>query len=64
LKIRVAGYKSDIIIDGAVNAATLPIILGKRFKPDYAGIGSFLTKTANLEQAIKMLDSINEIVRV
>lgn len=63
-QLRIAGYKSDIIIDGAVNDKTLPVILGKKFVPDYAGIGSFLTKTKDLDKAIETLDSTPSLIRV
>ena len=62
-QLRDVGYKSDIIIDGAVNAKTLPVILGKKYVPDYAGAGSFLTRAKNLDEAISSLDTTAGVSR-
>lgn len=62
-QLRRAGYKLDIIIDGAVNTKTLPLILSRTFVPDYAGIGSFLTKSKNLAKTISELDATEGVTR-
>lgn len=43
-QLRKRGYRGEILIDGAVNDKTLPVILSKEYKPDVLGIGSFLSK--------------------
>jgi pentose-5-phosphate-3-epimerase len=56
-QLRKRGYKGEILIDGAVNNKTLPIILSKEYKPDVLGIGSFLTKAKpnQLKKRIELL---------
>ena len=48
-QLRKRGYKGEILIDGAVNEKTLPLILSKLYKPDVLGIGSYLTKSPEEE---------------
>ena len=57
-QLRKIGYRSKIYIDGAVNDKTLPVICGRRYKPDCVGVGSFFSKTQDVENALKKLSSI------
>lgn len=59
-QLRLLGYRSDIYLDGAINEKTIPIILSKKYRPDFLCIGSFLTKTNDLTYRIKYLDSITQ----
>lgn len=56
-QLRKRGYKGEILIDGAVNDTTLPVILSKEYKPDVLGIGSFLTKAkpGQLKKRVELL---------
>lgn len=52
-------YRNEIYIDGAVNEHTLPVILSRKNLPDFACIGSYLTKAEdNLEERVKYLKSL------
>jgi ribulose-phosphate 3-epimerase len=54
--LREIGYKKSILIDGGVNAKTLPIICTTAYTPDFLCIGSYLTKAGDkLEERIKDL---------
>lgn len=61
-QLRIAGYKSDIFIDGAVNPDTIPSILSRKFSPDYAGIGSYLTRARNIQEAVNTLSAMEGVV--
>ena len=53
-QLRKRGYVGEILIDGAVNEKTLPLILSKLYKPDVLGIGSYLTKSPEEELERRM----------
>ncbi|MEO6508866.1 MAG: hypothetical protein ABIO02_02845 [Patescibacteria group bacterium] len=57
------GYGSQIYIDGAVNSSSLPTILGHKNVPDFACVGSYLTKAGDeLEERITFLKtSLREV---
>ena len=55
-QLRLLGYKSKIFLDGAVNEKTVPIIMSKKFQPDFVCPGSFLTKAKDLEKNVKYLE--------
>jgi pentose-5-phosphate-3-epimerase len=48
-------YKGQIYIDGSVNDKTLPVINKRKYKPDYIGVGSFLSKAENIEERVTFL---------
>lgn len=58
-QLREVGYRSSIYIDGAVNKETLPHILSRENLPDFACVGSFLTRSeSELEERVNYLKSI------
>ncbi len=57
-QLRHFGYKSKIFLDGAVNEKTIPIILSKKYQPDFICPGSYLTKTKTLEKNVKYLNKL------
>ena len=61
-QLRVAGYRSKIYIDGGVNNDSLPIILSQKNLPDFACVGSFLTKASDeeLKERVEYLHSIEK----
>ncbi len=59
-QLRHLGYKNNIFIDGGVNNVTIPKILSHTYQPDYAGIGSFLSKATDIKQRV---DLINNMIR-
>lgn len=56
--LRNNGYRNDIFIDGGVNDKTIPRILSRANKPDFAGIGSFLTKAPNIKERVEYLKNV------
>ena len=44
-QLRKAGFKGEILIDGAVNEKTIATVLARHYKPDVLGVGSYLTKS-------------------
>lgn len=59
-QLRQMGYKKKIFLDGAVNDKTLPMIDGRKFKPDIICPGSYLTKPDDpeiLKERVKFLSS-------
>ncbi len=48
-QLRQLGYKYKIYLDGGVNEKTLLIIFKKKFIPDVACLGSYLTKAKDVE---------------
>jgi ribulose-phosphate 3-epimerase len=48
-------YEGPIYIDGSVNDKTLPVINTRKHKPDYIGVGSFLSKAENIEERVAFL---------
>lgn len=52
-QLRNAGYRYNISVDGGVNENTIPLIMSKKFQPDYLNIGSYFSKAENLEENIK-----------
>jgi pentose-5-phosphate-3-epimerase len=58
-QLRDIDYRNEIYIDGAVNKQTLPVILTRKNLPDFACVGSYLTKSGDeLEDRVKYLKSI------
>src|SRR3989344_4912266 len=55
-QLRKQNYRHKILLDGAINQDTLPLILSKKYKPDCLCIGSYLTKAENLKERIKFLN--------
>jgi ribulose-phosphate 3-epimerase len=55
-QLRNMGYRKEIFLDGAVNEQTIPVILAKKYQPDFICPGSFLTKTKTLEENVKYLN--------
>jgi pentose-5-phosphate-3-epimerase len=60
-QLRNMGYRKEIFLDGAVNEKTIPVILSKKYQPDYICPGSFLTKTKTLEKNVKYLKKLKLI---
>ena len=55
-------YKNKIFMDGGINATTIPQIVGKKHKPNFLCVGSYLTKAgAELEERIKYLRSFQAV---
>lgn len=57
-QLRTAGYRYNISVDGGVNDTTIPIILSKKFLPNFLNIGSFFSKSENIEFSVKKINSI------
>ena len=56
--LRTAYYRSKIFLDGGINLKTLPIILSKENKPNTVCIGSYLTKSKNIQASINYLNAL------
>ncbi|MDO8497969.1 MAG: hypothetical protein Q7S61_05505 [bacterium] len=56
-QLRAANYRSSIFLDGAVNEHTLPIILEKKYKPDFICPGSYFSRAANVEEKVKKIEN-------
>lgn len=48
-------YKGKIYLDGGVNKETLSVINTMKHKPDYLGIGSFLSKADDIQERVAFL---------
>jgi pentose-5-phosphate-3-epimerase len=48
-QLRNTGYRKEIFLDGSVNEKTIPVILSKKYRPDFICPGSYLTKTEGKE---------------
>ena len=57
-QLRAAGYRYNISVDGGVNNITLPIIVSKKNRPDFLNIGSYFSKSNNIEQSIRKINSV------
>lgn len=57
-QLRDLGYRKDIFLDGAVNEKTIPIILSKKYQPDFICPGSYLTKAKDLKKNVKYLSKL------
>lgn len=55
LLLREENYKGKIYLDGAINNKTLPVINQLKWKPDYLGVGSFLSKADNIQEQVDFL---------
>jgi ribulose-phosphate 3-epimerase len=53
-RLRKLGYRNKIYLDGGINEKTLPIILKKKYQPDFLCVGCFLTKNTNLENKLRV----------
>ena len=58
-QLRDLGYRKKIFLDGAVNDKTIPVILAKKYQPDFICPGSYLTKAKDLEKNVKYLIDLN-----
>ncbi len=54
-QLRSVNYRNKIFLDGGINEKTIPLILQQKFLPDALGIGSYLTKSDQIEERIKFL---------
>lgn len=54
-QLRSSNYRANIYLDGGLNDQTLPFILELKNKPDFLGMGSFLTHAQNLEERVEYL---------
>lgn len=57
-QLRLLNYRSNVFLDGGINDETIPFILSQHFLPDVTAIGSFLTKSENLQKRVKYLEKI------
>ncbi len=57
-KLRKAGYKNKIYLDGGINEKSLPIILESQSRPDILCIGGYLTRAENLEERMSKLRQV------
>ena len=57
-QLRDIGYRKEIFLDGAVNEKTIPVILSKKYQPDFICPGSYLTKTKTLKKNVKYLSEL------
>ncbi len=58
-QLRILGYRKEIFLDGAVNEKTIPVILAKKYQPDFICPGSYLTKTKTLKENVKYLKGLS-----
>ncbi|MBI5122278.1 hypothetical protein HZA75_00305 [Candidatus Roizmanbacteria bacterium] len=56
--LRLLGYRNKIFLDGAINEKTIPIILAKKYQPDFICPGSYLTKAKDLEKNVNYLNKL------
>lgn len=54
-------YRYKIYIDGSVNEQSLPIITGRKNRPSVACVGSFLTKTNDLNSHLESLKKYGDL---
>lgn len=57
-QLRKMSYESNIYLDGGVNDTTIPIILSHENRPNYLGIGSFLSKAPDIKQRVQYLNNM------
>lgn len=58
-QLRQLDYRNIIYIDGAVNKVDIPTILSRKNLPDFACVGSFLTRSGDeLEERVEYLKSV------
>lgn len=57
-QLRLHGYRDNIFLDGAVNEKTVPIILAKKYQPDFVCPGSYLTKAKDLKKNVEYLKKL------
>lgn len=53
-QLRKRGFSGEILIDGSVNNKTLPEIVSLAYPPDVLGIGSYLTKSSDVDLASRI----------
>lgn len=59
-QLREQYYKNSLLIDGGVNEKTLPMISGKKYRPDFLCIGSYLTKAGDgLKNRVEELNNLH-----
>jgi pentose-5-phosphate-3-epimerase len=59
--LRKYNYRNEILIDGAVNDQSLPIILQQTYLPDIACVGSYLSHAGErFKERIKYLQTLHE----
>ncbi|MEX1052382.1 MAG: hypothetical protein WEC80_00870 [Patescibacteria group bacterium] len=51
-QLRSANYRSNISLDGGINERTIPLIMSKKYLPDFLNIGSYFSKAENIEERI------------
>ncbi|OGK62915.1 hypothetical protein A2446_00130 [Candidatus Roizmanbacteria bacterium RIFOXYC2_FULL_38_9] len=56
-QLKRAGYRGKIFLDGSVNEETLALIMTKTYRPDVLCIGSYLTRSTDLENRVSKLQS-------
>lgn len=57
-QLRLADYRNKIYLDGGLNQATIKTVISQKYLADGLCIGSYLTKTNNLNDNINFLKSI------
>ena len=57
-QLRNANYRSSIFLDGAVNGETLPVILGKKYQPDFVCPGSYFSRAENVEEKVRKMEEV------
>lgn len=57
-QLRTINYGLKIYLDGSINDQTIPIIQQLKKKPDFLGVGSFLTHAKNVEERVKYLQTV------
>lgn len=57
-QLRDIGYRKEIFLDGAISEKTIPVILAKKYQPNFICPGSYLTKTKTLKENVEYLDKL------
>lgn len=57
-QLRALGYRSPIFLDGAINEKTIPIILSKKYLPDFICPGSYLVAAQNIKERVNELNHL------
>lgn len=57
-QLRKNNYKYEIFLDGGVNNKTLPVIKSKPFRPDFVGIGSYISQAENLKDRVQEIQDL------
>lgn len=62
-QLRLLGYRSNIFLDGGINDKTIPLILAKKYQPDYLCVGSYLTRCGNILEIKRRIELIESYVK-